>query len=179
MKRVILFLIVTVCFYSCNSHNDANNQSNKTASKNEMTKPNDTIIHLPDTKEVLVLRTDFSNDKQWDKICGLITQSVKELGFKPNVEFLSDTKYEGLKKERLLHRNKSYTHLYIFMIDSTTVNHNEHPILCIDLYDHPGESFRAIPSQMWNVENNLSNSNMDFEEFLNEADTDGIFRGLE
>jgi len=151
MKKIIPLLIVTICFSFCKSHN---NLSDKVATpKNEVTiaQPIDSIINLPNTKEVLVLRTDFSNDKQWDKICGLITQSGKEFGFEPNVEFLSDTKFERLKNEQLLHRNESYTHLYIFMVDSTTINHNEHPILCIDLYDNPGESFRVIPSQMWDV----------------------------
>jgi hypothetical protein len=37
---------------------------------------------------------------------------------------------------------------------------------------------RTIPSEMWGIENNLSISNMDFEDFSNVVDEDGVFRGF-
>jgi hypothetical protein len=46
----------------------------------------------------------------------------------------------------------------------------------IDLFDKPARSFRAIPSAIQAVENNLSIWNMDFEDFTNAVDADGIFR---
>jgi hypothetical protein len=47
-----------------------------------------------------------------------------------------------------------------------------------DMYHDPGRTFRVIPSEMWGVENNLSLSNMDFFEFADAADEDGVFRGF-
>jgi hypothetical protein len=38
--------------------------------------------------------------------------------------------------------------------------------------------FRVIPSELWGPENNLSIANLDFDEFANNAGSDGIFRGF-
>jgi hypothetical protein len=54
----------------------------------------------------------------------------------------------------------------------------EHPVLALDLYSDPGRTLRVIPSEMWGVENNLSLANMDFEEFADAVDKDGVFRGF-
>ncbi|GAA2725940.1 MULTISPECIES: hypothetical protein [Streptomyces] len=34
------------------------------------------------------------------------------------------------------------------------------------------------PGALWSIENNLSLSNMDFDEFVDAADEDGVFRDL-
>ena len=39
-------------------------------------------------------------------------------------------------------------------------------------------SFRALPSVIHSVENNLSLANMDFEHFVGSVGSDGIFRGF-
>ena len=33
-----------------------------------------------------------------------------------------------------------------------------------------------MPSEMWGVENNLSIANLEFDEFVDAADPDGVFR---
>jgi hypothetical protein len=58
------------------------------------------------------------------------------------------------------------------------MTHEEHPVAVVDLWHRPGRTFRVIPSQMWSIENNLSISNMDFFEFADAVDDDGIFRGF-
>ena len=63
-------------------------------------------------------------------------------------------------------------------MDHSTFADPEHPVLVVDLYSDPGRTFRVIPSQMWGVENNLSLANMDFEEFADAVDKDGVFRGF-
>jgi len=74
---------------------------------------------------------------------------------------------------------KESGHFFMFVVDHTALSHAEHPILVIDLNDEVGRAFRVIPSEMWGVENNLSISNMDFYEFADNADADGIFRGFD
>jgi hypothetical protein len=69
-------------------------------------------------------------------------------------------------------------HTFVFLVDGRTINDPEHPIVVVDLYEDPGRSFRVIPSEMWVVENNLSLANMDFQEFAESADRDGVFRGF-
>jgi hypothetical protein len=55
----------------------------------------------------------------------------------------------------------------------------DHPLLVIDLQGEPGREFRAIPSQIQAIENNLSIANMGFEEFAEAVDASGVFRGFE
>ena len=179
MQQNLLLIIFTVII-SCNSKNKSPKQleSNKTEIKLKMNNSTKEILNLAESKDVLVIRTDFSDNKIWNKICNLISKSGNEQGFKPYVEYLSDKKFEGLKIESLLNRSKNYEHLFIFLIDSITINNKENPILCIDLYDKPGQYFRTIPSEMWGIENNLSISNIDFEDCLNSTDANGIYRGF-
>jgi hypothetical protein len=46
------------------------------------------------------------------------------------------------------------------------------------LPDRSKPPFRCIPAEMWGVENNLNIANMDWEDFADEVDADGIFRGF-
>ena len=134
---------------------------------------------LPHTENPLVLRTDFSNQMTWEKICTEIQKPVGMFRFRANVEFLDDTEYAGLTKELVLERiTKNYNHTYIFIVDRTTISHPDHPLVVMDLYDGSGHEFRAIPSQIQGIENNLSIANMDFEEFAEAVDEEGVFRGF-
>ena len=132
---------------------------------------------IPQTKDPLVLRTDFSNSAVWNSICEAIREPVGE--FRAYVSFISNPKYDGLSVEEIVLLIPEHSeHTFIFIVDDETIWQAEHPILVVDLYTEPGRIFRVIPSEMWGVENNLSTSNMDFEEFADETDEDGIFRGF-
>lgn len=51
-------------------------------------------------------------------------------------------------------------------------------LLRTDFYDESGRTFRVISREMWGVENNLSIANMDYYEFADNVDPDGVFRGF-
>jgi hypothetical protein len=51
-------------------------------------------------------------------------------------------------------------------------------VLVLDAQDNPGRTFRVTATESWGVENNLSISNMDFFEFADAVDDDGVFRGF-
>ena len=132
---------------------------------------------LPHTENSLVLRTDFSDSLAWSDICAEIQQPVGE--FMAYVECVSDPEYEGLQPEQLVSASALGPYRgYVFVVDRTTLTHPEHPILVVDLNIDPGRTFRVIPAEMWAVENNLSLANMDFDEFADAVDDDGIFRGF-
>lgn len=134
---------------------------------------------FPHTENTLVLRTDFSNQAAWDKICQRIRKPVGWLRFRANIEFLNDPVYDGISLEQLLAQlPKNYNHSFIILADQTAIQSAEHPLLVVELYDHPGNSFRAIARAVQGIENNLSIANMDFEEFSSAVDADGIFRGF-
>jgi uncharacterized protein DUF6924 len=133
---------------------------------------------LPVTQKSLVLRTDFSDSTAWEQICIAIQQPQTENAFQANVECVSDPAFTGSTPENVVSLSAGSDRSFVFVVDSETISNPEHPILVVDLHHEPGRAFRVIPSEMWGVENNLSLSNMDFFEFADAADEDGIFRGF-
>jgi hypothetical protein len=132
---------------------------------------------LPQTENALVLRTDFSSDAIWDSICKEIVNPDGE--FQAYVDFVSDQEFSGINLEEILAlSNESSQRIFLFVVDQTTFSHPEHPILVIDLISEPGRSFRVISSKAQDVENNLSIGNMDFAEFADHTDPDGVYRGF-
>jgi hypothetical protein len=135
---------------------------------------------IPVTKDSPVLRTDFSNEPGWESICASIQEPVGD--FSAYVDFISDPDFNGLAVEQLLacvpEDLQDFGHTFMFIVDHIALTHPDHPIQVVDLYTEPGRVFRVIPSEMWAVQNNLSIANMDFEDFFDAADKDGIFRGF-
>ena len=134
---------------------------------------------IPQTENPLVLRTDFSNQAAWERICAIIRKPVGILRFRANVEFIEDVEYAGITKGQLLELiPKDYSHSFIIVVDRSAISSPDHPLLIVDLYERSGREFRAIPSQIQGIENNLSIANMDFEEFAESVDESGVFRGF-
>jgi hypothetical protein len=139
------------------------------------------VKNLPNTTNALVVRTDFSDDSTWDSIRTAIEAPVGEFQFRAQVDFLSDLEYANLTPDDFLaliplHRNDIP---FIFIVDQRTISDPEHPILVIDLFEERGRSFRAVPSTIQAIENNLSIANMDFNEFADFTDPDGVYRGFQ
>ena len=134
---------------------------------------------LPDTDEALVLRTDFANDDAWDQLC---TRIQLPYGlFKANVSCVSNRAYEGATAEAIVAAESGdggdLRRSYLFIADRRALTEPDHPVLVVDLFEEPGRTFRVIPSEIGSVENNLSLGNMDFRDFADSCETDGIFRG--
>ena len=135
------------------------------------------LIPIPDTEDSLVLRTDYSDDLAWERVCAAIRAPVGE--FRAYVAFVSDPNCSGLNVEQIVELLRSdFRRSFIFVVDETALRHPEHPVLVVDLHHEDGRTFRVIPSEMWAIENNLSIANIDFDEFADSVDPDGIFRGF-
>jgi hypothetical protein len=134
---------------------------------------------LPDTGESLVIRTDYSDDAAWDAVRAAMRARTPVDGFRANVAFVSDPSFDGLDVEQIIaHLPPDRRDSFVFVVDAATLRDPEHPVLVVDLYEHRGRTFRVIPSSAWSVENNLSLANMDFGDFAESADPDGVFRGF-
>ena len=110
---------------------------------------------LPKTSDPLVVRTDFENQRAWETICDLIRQPVREAGqdFYAYVEFLDNSAFRDLTVQELLARVPSDDpRTFLFVVDKTTTQSPDSPILVIDLHRERGRSFRAIPSQIQGIE---------------------------
>lgn len=182
MKKVAVYLFllpVFLAFCGQNAHNKTDSSNPTSNTERDLKYITIDVITLPSTDDPIVLRTDFSNENEWKTICNEIVTPNPEFGFTSNVVFASDTSFQDYTEKQLLSDSTSkYNHAFIFIVDKITVTNPEHPILCIGLKHNRGLKLRTIPSEMWGIENNLSISNMDFEEFSGVVDKDGIFRGF-
>jgi hypothetical protein len=92
---------------------------------------------------------------------------------------VSDPEYDGLTVEQLValgQDDKDCT--YAFVVDRRTMTDPEMPVLVVDLNHEPGRAFRVVPSELASIDDNLSIGNMDFFEFADNVDADGVFRGF-
>ena len=127
-------------------------------------------------ENALVVRTEFSNDAAWEALCVEMSKPRTEFGFRANLDFLNDQRYDGLSPGALVELAPE-SHTFFFVVDAKALSDPENPILVIDYFDRPFRMLRVIPAETWSVENNLSIGNMDFDDFLASAGPDGVFRG--
>ena len=135
------------------------------------------MADLPRTDDALFIRTDFSDDGAWDSLASAASAQSPD-GFQANLHQVNDRVFEGASAEQLgpLVADAS-RHAIFFVADLVAMTHPESPVLCVEARGSR-RGFRIIPSEMWGVENNLAIGNMDFEEFADSVDYDGIFRGF-
>jgi hypothetical protein len=136
---------------------------------------------LPVTQDTPVIRTFFEDDAAWSAVCKLIRQPWREDGqdLYAYVDFVDNPIFRNRNEGDLLKMTPhDYPHTFLFVVDKTASQREDFPILVLDLRKEPGRTFRAIPKEIPGIQNNLSISNMDFYEFADNVDPDGVFRGF-
>ncbi len=132
---------------------------------------------LPTTGFPPVIRTDFSDHAAWSGIRQRIETPTGD--FRANVAFVDDASFNGATPAELLSlAPPEPEYACLFVVDSKTMADADHRILVLDLHGEPGASFRVSLVELWAVENNLTLANMDFEDFAEAVDSDGVFRGF-
>ncbi|MFC5751640.1 DUF6924 domain-containing protein [Actinomadura rugatobispora] len=127
---------------------------------------------------MLVIRTDFSDEGRWKAVRTAIDEPG-EIGYMYPPEFWERRTYEDASVEGVLARlPEAIEDPFVAVVDRTTISSVEMPILLVDLRESDGRTFRVIPSELPSIEVNLSLANMDFFEFADSADGDGVFRGF-
>jgi hypothetical protein len=165
--KYTIFVLFIIALLSCN-HSE-NLYQDQVTEFNEI----DTVSYAA------IIRSDFSNEVIWKKVCDEIKKPAKKYGPVAYVQRISNKKYDRITKEKLLANLPSnYLETFVFVFDSVSVNNQEHPLLCVELFEKKYRSFYIKPSDLWIAENNLSIANMDFEEFLESVDSSNIFKGF-
>jgi hypothetical protein len=134
-------------------------------------------MSLPEAGDLhsLLIRTDFSDDKVWSSVRSTIT-NPRSL-FRANIQFVDERRFEGLTIAALLAMvPEGSDQTFVFLADGQTMVHPEHPIQVVDLFEERGRTFRVVPESLWSVQNNLIIANVDWEDFADTVDSDGIFR---
>jgi hypothetical protein len=131
---------------------------------------------LPKSDQSLVVRTDFSDEAAWRAVGLAIREPVD--GFYAYVDLVDDAAFEGATVDQLVALGNDAHRSFLIVADGETMRGPEHTLLVVDVFADPGRTFRAVPSGIQSIENNLSIANMDFAEFADAVDADGVFRGV-
>lgn len=152
-------------------------------------------LDLPHGQSILV-RTDFSDDDAWHALvrdAQAIHRHPGGYDMQAVLTPVDDRRFENRTIEELLVLDVD-SH-YLFVADSMTIQNPQHPILVLDMVDDEESddeddedvddedmaervrSFRVTPKSLPSVENNLSIANLDFADFADHLDSDGVYRG--
>jgi hypothetical protein len=151
---------------------------------------------LPKSQNPLLVRTDFSRDSAWkdlSKAAKHIPEEVQEgiaqtmaanghgsSGELSFVRFVDDAQYAGLSARQLLALvPQGGSGGCLLIADAATFANAERPLLVVELSATAHRTFRTIPSAVWAIVANLPIANMDWEDFANHVDSDGVYRGRE
>ncbi len=135
------------------------------------------MAKLPSSENALLIRTDFTDPNAWEHLTSIVQEPSDLFIF--NMEVVDDASFSGKSVQDLVSSLPvDYPHSFIAVVDSIAISKDDHPVLLVDVEEEPGRSFRSIASQVPSIDNNLSISNMGFEEFLELVDENGVFRGL-
>lgn len=147
--------------------------------KIEPTQSNPSMNNDQLTTAPFLIRTYFIGGTDWNDLTEKFLAKY-ELGFSANLKVIDNPNNENLSIDQII-KSLPEGHPFdiLFVADSLTFTQSDNTVLCVDLFDEPGRFFRVIPSELWSVENNLSIANMDYLDFYENCDENGIFRGFE
>ncbi|MEV7930547.1 hypothetical protein [Kitasatospora sp. NPDC088779] len=136
------------------------------------------MTELPCGSDALVVRTDFSSGAAWEALRRTLSPPG-ENGFLASVQLVDSRQFAGAAAEEVLALLPvGYRHPLLVLADTVALASEEQPLLVVNLRADRGHRIRVVARQLWSIENNLSISNMDFAEFTQAADDDGVFRGF-
>ena len=131
---------------------------------------------------LLLVRTDYSDDAAWHRALDAVTAGypddvVERVGaiLRP----VESPELVDLTPEQLVQLPREDYLGELAVADARTMR--DQTVLFVDLNEfneQVGRTFRAVPREVEGIVANLSISNMDFFEFADHADPDGVFRGF-
>lgn len=136
------------------------------------------MLRLPIAGNSLLVRTTFSDKERWEDALSVVLKENED-GFRAYVDVVDDSAWDGVLWEQIRQaaREANGQVSVLFIVDLAALK-SGYPIMVIDLDEDSRQPFRCIARELWGVENNLNIANMDWEEFAESTDDDGVFRGF-
>jgi hypothetical protein len=131
---------------------------------------------------LLLVRTDYLDDRAWRAALAAASAVYGRDDFERMGALLQQVEspaLAGLTPESLVALEREGYLGEIAVADAQTMR--DRTVLFVDFNDlngQVGRTFRSIPEEVEPIVANLSLANMDFAEFADNADPDGIFRGF-
>jgi hypothetical protein len=83
--------------------------------------------HIPKTKNTLLLRTDFSDETLWERLCATLQQPFGE--FRAYVTPVSDAAFDSASVEEVGQLTREASHSFVFIADHNALANPEYPVL--------------------------------------------------
>jgi len=193
---VLLALLATGC--GDQDGPDPGSQAERTGEASMSSRP---LAQLFAEGATPLIRTDFSDQAAWDYVVEAVTapvdfgdEGVSEDGdsYAAYVEPVADPTFDGATAQSLTDDAHGEPLGYALIADDRTMREavagGELTVVYVDLSVLPedteefgwvyGRAIRCVVGEVASIEANLSIANMDFEEFADSADTDGVYRGF-
>jgi hypothetical protein len=137
------------------------------------------MLSLPSSESSLLVRTDFSDDAAWQRVrSAALAESID--GVRAYVTVIDEPAYDGASWEDVHQAAMAGgEHAAVLFIADHSARGEDHPIQVLDLSRESRAPFRCIARELWSVDNNLNIANMGWEEFADNTDADGVFRGFD
>ena len=136
------------------------------------------VPSLPASPNSLLVRTTFDDGGAWAGLLAAVAAETVD-GFRAYVDVIDDDAWAGTSDEtvRAGILAAGGDGAVAFVVDQQALA-ADFPILVVDISAEARPSFRCIAAELWSVDNNLNLANMDWEEFADATDSQGIYRGL-
>jgi hypothetical protein len=140
------------------------------------------ILPAPPDLGLLLVRTDYLDDRAWHAAVSAATAVYEMDDFERTGALLQPVESPALANltpEELATLARVGYLSQIAVADAQTMR--DQTVLFVDfseLHGQAGRTFRSIPSEVEPIVANLSLANMDFAEFADSTNPDGIFRGF-
>ena len=146
-----------------------------------------------------LLRTDFSDDEAWTAVVSEVTKPADFGGgyddYEPSVTPFDDRFFEGATRTALAGTwtSEGLQGGYVLLADARSMaeaaDGGEVTVEYVDLSvaddadaelfgSYPGRAFRCAAREVASTEANLAIANMDFSDFADNVEDDGVFRGF-
>ncbi|WP_026539920.1 DUF6924 domain-containing protein [Paenarthrobacter nicotinovorans] len=134
---------------------------------------------LPSTWDSLLVRTNFTDAQTWSEALAVVRTENAD-GFRAYVEVVDDRAWGNVGWQSLCNAvlgNAQHAAI-LFIVDGVALG-PDLPVLVVDPSEPSNQPFRCAASSLWSVDNNLNIANMDWDEFAENTDIHGVFRGFE
>ena len=123
-----------------------------------------------------LLRTDASQPEHWSSLLTAIATPNPD-GFLAYVTILTDPELDWLDEDaiRRLPRDPRASS-FVLVADQRAQVGPDFAILVVDVSEEALPSFRVSARCLWSVQNNLSLANLDWEDFSDNVEPDGVYR---
>ena len=157
--------------------------------------PKSNMPFTPRPEDPWFVRTHFADDAKWNALVAAASAPIKMSGneYFANFNPVDNAKHTGMSPLDVVNAlPDDYPQYFVLVGDASS--HGDNPTVLVvnflpqfdesyetlprERTETHVESFRAAPDTLQSITNNLSISNMGFEEFAESVDDDGVFRGF-